>query len=118
MATAQYLNGQNAGYTTNFNGLPEMINDGLVASWDGNIYTSYGGLTRNAIEGASMNSTPTNVAGAILYTTLENTYGNAEFGNIQPNLGVTTVKGYSYIKEKFQTQQRFNDTQDPAIGFN
>ena len=36
----------------------------------------------------------------------------------QPNLGVTTVKGYSYIKEKFQTQQRFNDTQDPAIGFN
>jgi len=57
------------------------------------------------------------VSGTILYNTLENTYGNAEFGNIQPNLGVTTVKGYSYIKEKFQTQQRFNDTQDPAIGF-
>jgi hypothetical protein len=118
MAIAQYLNGVNAGYVPNFNGLPEAINDGTTASWDGNTYTTYGGITRNGQVGASLNSTPTNVAGAIQYTTLENTYGNAEFGNIQPNLGVTTVKGYSYIKEKFQTQQRFNDTQDPAIGFN
>lgn len=118
MAIAQYLNGINAGYTANFNGLPEIINDGTTASWDGNTYTTYGGITRNGQVGAALNSTPTNVAGAIQYTTLENTYGNAEFGNIQPNLGVTTVKGYSYIKEKFQTQQRFNDTQDPAIGFN
>ncbi len=120
MAIAQYLNGQNAGYTPNFNGLPEAIQDGTAgtASWDGNKYDTYGGITRNGVVGAALNSTPTNVNGAILYTTLENTYGNAEFGNIQPNLGVTTVKGYSYVKEKFQTQQRFNDTQDPAIGFN
>jgi hypothetical protein len=118
MAIAQYLNGQRAGFTTGFNGLAEIINDGTTASWDNNTYASYGGLTRNAIEGTSMNSTPTNVNGPILYKTLEETYGAAEFGNIQPNLGVTTVKAYSYIKEKFQPQQRFNDTQDPAIGFN
>ncbi len=118
MAIAQYLNGQNTGYTPNFNGLPEALNDNTTTSWDGNNYPTYGGITRNGVVGAALNSTPTNVAGAILYTTLENTYGNAEFGNIQPNLGVTTVKGYSYVKEKFQTQQRFNDTQDPAIGFN
>lgn len=118
MAIAQYLNGQNAGYTPNFNGLPEALNDNATASWDGNTYATYGGITRGGQVGSSLNSTPTNVAGAIQYTTLENTYGNAEFGNIQPNLGVTTVKGYSYVKEKFQTQQRFNDTQDPAIGFN
>jgi len=120
MAIGQYLNGINAGYTPNFNGLPEMIQDGAAgtASWDGNTYATYGGITRGGQVGAALNSTPTNVAGAILYTTLENTYGNAEFGNIQPNLGVTTVLGYSYVKEKFQTQQRFNDTQDPAIGFN
>ncbi len=37
---------------------------------------------------------------------------------LEPNLGVTTAFGYSFIKEKFQTQQRFNDTQDPKIGFN
>jgi hypothetical protein len=118
MAIAQYLNGINAGYTPNFNGLPEMLNDNTTTSWDGNLYPTYGGITRGGQVGSSLNSTPTNVAGPILYTTLENTYGNAEFGNIQPNLGVTTVKGYSYVKEKFQTQQRFNDTQDPAIGFN
>ena len=118
MAISQYLNGVNAGYTTNFNGLAEAINDGTNVSWDNNTYTTYGGITRGGQVGSALSSTPTNVNGAIQYTTLENTYGNAEFGNIQPNLGVTTVKGYSYIKEKFQTQQRFNDTQDPAIGFN
>ena len=118
MAIAQYLNGTRTGYTPNFNGLAEIINDGSVASWDNNTYTTYGGITRGGTVGNALSSTPTNVNGAIQYTTLENTYGNAEFGNIQPNLGVTTVKGYSFIKEKFQTQQRFNDTQDPAIGFN
>src|SRR5215472_7954892 len=120
MAVMQYLNGQLANYTANFNGLAEMINDATTASWDNNTYSSYGGITRGTAGtiGQSLSSTPTNVNGTIIYTTLENTYGNAEFGNIQPNLGVTTVKGYSYIKEKFQTQQRFNDTQDPAIGFN
>jgi len=120
MAVMQYLNGQLANYTANFNGLAEMINDATTASWDNNTYSSYGGITRGTAGtiGQALSSTPTNVNGTIIYTTLENTYGNAEFGNIQPNLGVTTVKGYSYIKEKFQTQQRFNDTQDPAIGFN
>jgi len=118
MAISQYLNGTRAGFTSFFNGLAEMINDATVASWDNNTYATYGGITRNGTVGASLNSTPTNVNGTILYNTLENTYGNAEFGNIQPNLGVTTVKGYSYIKEKFQTQQRFNDAQDVAIGFN
>lgn len=118
MAIAQYLNGINAGFTPNFNGLPEALNDNTTASWDNNLYPTYGGITRGGQVGAALNSVPTNVNGPILYTTLENTYGNAEFGNIQPNLGVTTVKGYSFVKEKFQTQQRFNDTQDPAIGFN
>ncbi len=119
MAIAQYIEGQNAGYTAQFNGLAEMLNDGTTLSWNNTTYTTYGGITRGGQVGSALSSTPTNVAGgAIQYTTLENSYGNAEFGNIQPNLGVTTVKGYSYIKEKFQTQQRFNDTQDPAIGFN
>jgi hypothetical protein len=118
MAIAQYLNGVRAGYVPSFNGLAEAINDGTNNSWDSNTYTTYGGITRGGTVGNALSSTPTNVGGAIQYTTLENTYGAAEFGNIQPNLGVTTVKGYSYVKEKFQTQQRFNDTQDPAIGFN
>ena len=116
-AIGLYLNGQGS-YVKNLNGLAEIINDGTVASWDNSTYATYGGITRGGQVGATLNSTPTNVNGTIQYTTLEETYGNASFGNAEPNLGVTTVKGYSYIKERFQTQQRFNDTQDPAIGFN
>jgi hypothetical protein len=117
MAIGLYLNGINANYTPNWNGLPEALNDGSVASWDGNTYATYGTLTRGGAIGTALNSTPTNVAGTIEYNTLEETYADACFGNIEPNIGVTTALGYSYIKEKFQTQQRFNDTQDPKIGF-
>ena len=118
MAIAQYLNGINANYTPNFNGLPEALNDGSVASWDGSTYAQYGTITRGGSVGAALNSTPTNVNGTIQYSTLESTYMAATFGNLQPNIGVTTPKCYSYIKEKFQTQQRFINTQDAKIGFN
>jgi len=102
------------------NGLAEALNDNTTASWDGNLYSTYGTLTRGGSIGAAYNSPPTNVNGTIEYNTLEEVYGDCTFGagEFEPNIGVTTVKGYSYIKEKFQTQQRFNDTQDPKIGFN
>src|SRR4029077_5795841 len=118
MSVLQYINGQAAGYTNNFNGLAEALNDNTTVSWDGSTYATYGGITRGGQVGAALNSAPLNVGGSIEYNTLEETYGAATFGNIEPNLGSTPVLGYSYIKEKFQTQQRFNDTQDPAIGFN
>ena len=118
MSIALYLNGQNAGYTPNFNGLAEALNDGSNAGWDGNTYATYGGITRGGQVGTALNSIPKDAGGTIEYNTLEETFGNASFGNIEPNLGVTTALGYSYVKEKFQTQQRFNDTQDPKIGFN
>ena len=120
-AIGLYLNGQRAGYTAIVNGLAEALNDNTTASWDGSTYSTYGGITRGGAVGTALNSAPTNVAGTIEYNTLEETYMAASFGaapGLQPNLGVTTALGYSYIKEKFQTQQRFNDTQDPNIGFN
>lgn len=113
-----YLNGQRAGFTNGLAGLAEALNDNSVASWDNNTYSTYGGITRGGSVGNALNSTPTNVNGPIEYNTLEETYGAGSYGNSEANLGVTTVLGYSYVKEKFQTQQRFNDTQDPAIGFN
>jgi len=120
LAIALYLNGQNANYTTNFNGLPEAFNDNSTASWDGNTYATYGTITRGGAVGSVLNSVPVNVAGTIEYNTLEETYAAASFGagEWEPNLGVTTYFGYSFIKEKFQTQQRFNNLQDPKIGFN
>lgn len=117
VAISLYLNGQRAGFTNMPNGLAEIINDNSTASWDNNTYSTYGGITRGGQVGSALNSAPVNVNGTIEYNGLEEGYGDATFGNVEPNLGVTTVKGYSYIKEKFQTQQRFNDTQDPAIGF-
>ncbi len=121
MELGLYLNGINANYTTNFNGLPEMLNDGSTASWDGNTYANYGGIARSAV-GAALNSVPVNVNGTIeLAGTngLEQTYMAASYGpELQPNYGITTQIAYSLIKNRFQTQQRFNDTQDPKIGFN
>ena len=34
---AAFLNGVNANYTKNINGLPEALNDNTTASWDGKI---------------------------------------------------------------------------------
>ena len=124
IALSLYMNGSRAGFTQMLTGLAESLNDNVTASWDNNTYASYGGITRSATAGTAggqIRSVPTNVNGTIEYigtSGLEATYNEAAFGNIEPNLGVTTVIGYSLIKEKFQTQQRFNDTQDPAIGFN
>ena len=118
MAIGLFLNGINANYTPNWNGLPEALNDNSTASYDGNTYSTYGTITRGGAVGSVLNSIPVNVGGTIEYNTLEETFSAASYGAIEPNLGVTTVLGYSYIKEKFQTQQRFNEIQDPKIGFN
>jgi hypothetical protein len=122
LGISQYLNGAGA-FSLFLNGFAEICNDGVTAGWDGATYASYpsiGGIVRGAggSVGQALNSVPFNVAGAIDYNVLEETYGDASYGNVEANLGVTTVLGYSFVKEKFQTQQRFNDTQDPAIGFN
>ena len=116
---AMYLNGQDANYTKNFNGLTEAANDGTATNWNATAYTTYGTITRGGAVGTVLNSAATNVNGPIEYDTLEQQYGNASYGpGKEPNYVVTTYLGYSYIKNKFQSQQRFNDTQDPKIGFN
>jgi hypothetical protein len=120
IAIAAYLEGQTANFTPNFNGLTEALNDGATAGWDGATFPTYGTITRGGAVGTTLNSQPTDVAGTIEYNTLEETYGDASFGSgkFEPNIGITTVLGYSFIKEKFQTQQRFINTQDPKISFN
>ena len=114
-----YLNGINAGYTANVNGIAEALNDGSTTGWDGNTYTTYGGLTR-ATYSPSLKSVPKAVTGAIEYDTIDIQYMGAFYGsgNYEPNLMVTTPLGFSYIKSKFQTQQRFQDTKlDVGVGF-
>jgi hypothetical protein len=114
-----YLNGINAGYQFNVNGLAEALNDNGTASWDGNLYPTYGGLTR-ATFAPALNSVPLAVAGSIEYDTIDQAYMSVFYGsgNYEPNLMVTTPLGFSYLKAKYQTQQRFNDvTLKVGVGF-
>lgn len=115
LAIELYNNGQDSGRTNNMNGLAEAISDGSTNSWNGNTYTSYGKVTRSAVNSA-LNATVTNINGPITYKTLEENYNTVAIGAIEPNLIVTTRLGLSYIKEKFHPQYRITSN-DPKIGF-
>lgn len=121
VAITQYLNGSRAGYTRFITGLAEALNDNGTASWDGQKYASYGDTARGGTIGTALNSTPhVTSTSTIMLKDLEDSYSDATIGegDEEPNIGVTTYKGYSAIKSKFQSQQRFNDTQDPKLNFN
>lgn len=115
-----YLNGVNAGYTANPNGLAEILNNGTTQSWDGNTYALYGGLTR-ATYAPSLTTVPVDLAGGTIeYDTIDLGYNDAFYGSgdYEPNLMVTTPRGFSYCKSKFQTQQRFQDAKlEVGVGF-
>lgn len=122
LAVALALNGQLAGRTQEVNGWAEAINDGLVPSWDGNIYTSYGTQARNgaitkALNGNSVwggNSDGTTAP--ISYQLMEETYQLASVGREEPDLIVGNKAVYAYIKERIQPQQRFGQERDPYWG--
>src|SRR5437867_9098780 len=115
LAIEVYGNGQTVGNTLKINGLAEAISDGTTASWDGTTYTTYGNVTRSAVNSA-LNANVHNVAGAITYKTLEEDYNRTVLGAIEPNLGVTTNLGMSFIKQKFHPQYRIT-VNDPKIAF-
>lgn len=122
VAIASNLNGQTAGRTTAINGWPEAINNGVDPSYDGNIYTAYGQITRNGAVGSSLNSTPqwcgtaAGATGPITYSLLEEGYQDATIGRKEPNLGVGNKAVIAYVKEKIQVQQRFQQEKDPVWG--
>jgi hypothetical protein len=115
LAIELYNNGQDTGRTDKMNGLAEAVNDGSTASWNGNAYSSYGGVTRSGANSA-LNGKVTSVGGAITYKALEEAYNDVVLGDIEPNLIVTTNRGMSYIKQRFHPQYRVT-MQDPKIGF-
>lgn len=104
------------------NGWAEIINNGVDPSWDGTIYTTYGGLTRNGAIGPAMNSVPqwcgdnAGNEGTITYSILEEGYQDASIGQKEPNLGVGNKAVIAYIKEKLVVQQRFQQERDPVWG--
>ena len=87
--------------------------DGLLAGYDdGTNYPTYGGLPRASIgSGAStgINGYYQNVGGPIATSTLQKAYGQATFGNRQPNLIATTQSIYNQLYNKLIPAQRVND---------
>jgi len=121
MAIGLYLAGSGATYTYNVNGLAEICNDNSTSSFDGATYTNYGDLARtNGNYGSQIKGKITDIGGPISYDALESTYMDVTFGALEPRIGVTTPKAFSYIKQKFQTQQRFTESRtqtSPTVGF-
>lgn len=129
IALAAWRHGQAAGGTVaddrilEINGLSEALNDGTVYSWDGNIFSTYGAQARNGNIGAALNSVPqwlgnsNGSGGKITYEKLEDMYQNASQGNLAPDLGVTSKRGMTLIKNSLQVQQQFNQESDPRYGF-
>jgi hypothetical protein len=118
MEIALYLAGSGASLSSNINGLAEICNDNSTSSFDGSTYSQYGELNRtDANWGNAIKGRITDVNGPITYETLESTYMRVKFGAVEPKLGQTTPIGISLIKNKFQTQQRFNEIQEPNLGF-
>lgn len=132
IAIGAWRHGQVAGGTAatvaddrrnDINGISEALNDGTVYSWDGNIFTVYGGQTRNGTIGDTLNSVPRwmglvgGTPGKITYDVLENMYQDASQGNLAPDLAVTSKRGIACIKNAMQVQQRFQQETDPRYGF-
>lgn len=121
VSIATYLPGTGAGYTANISGLAEAISDGVAASWNGVVYPTYGQCTRALYNGAISSPAPTDLAGGALeYDTLDAAYYAVFFGSgdYEPNVVITTARGFSLLKAKFQTQQRFQDTKlEAPVGF-
>jgi hypothetical protein len=122
LAVALANNGQLAADTLDINGWTEAINDGILPSWDGNVYTEYGYQARNGNIGIALNGNviwagnSDGTAAPLTYQLMEEAYQTATIGRDEPDLGVCNKAAYAYIKERIQPQQRFAQERDPYWG--
>jgi hypothetical protein len=101
------------------NGAAEALNNGLDNSWDGNLFTSYGGQTRNGAIGNVLNSIPIwfgdqlGNTGQIAYKGVIEMYLNC---NQEPSIGVCNKALYAYLLERQEPKQNFTQEKDASIG--
>jgi hypothetical protein len=113
-------NGVSDDRLASINGISEALNDGVTPSWDGNVFPTYSGQTRNGAIQASMNSTPVWVGDSAgnpappSYQELLKTY-KLPIG--RPTLGATSWLGYTAIASAFQRQQRYETRDDQNINW-
>src|SRR5207249_2574478 len=100
------------------NGLEEALNDGVNASWAGNIFPSYGGQTRADVTPAL--TPPTGLIPALnttmFYRILRHSYFSCVIGNEAPGIGITTNRLMGFIAENFLPHQILDTTQ-PEISW-
>jgi hypothetical protein len=126
MALDIQQNGVIAPRNININGWVEAINDGIVPSWDGNVYTSYGTAPRNANVRRALNGNvywcgnPNGTAGPISYPLLNGAYNLGRRGKDEPDLFCANKPYVSFIENRIQPQQRFGQdspsVRDPFFG--
>jgi len=101
------------------NGMSEALNDGINPSWDGNVFTTYGGQLRNTAVGNVLNSIPiwagtqAGGTGQITYKVLVEAYLNCVQ---RPDIGLCNKALYAYLLERQEPKQRFETQQDISIG--
>lgn len=113
----------------NSNGLSEALNNGIDPSWDGNIFSTYGGATRNTVIGPALNSVPlylgnsSGTPGQIDFNALMRLWGQTTVTGGKPNVGITNVLGFVAIANALDAQRRDvsnknHDIQWDGLNFN
>lgn len=113
-----YRDGQASGRTKKINGLDEALNDGSVNGFQGSSFSNYLTVPRSSVN-AALNSPmtgPSAALAALSYGKLEQAFSSVTIGSEAPNLIIVTNLGWSYFKQQFQPQQRFEEI-DPDFGF-
>jgi hypothetical protein len=114
----QSISGSNR--AININGVSEVCNDGVNPSWDGNVFTTYGGQTRNGVVGNTINGQSIWVGaqdgstGQVTYKQMVESYLLAVQ---RPDIGLCNKAWYSFLLERQEPKQRADvETQDMSIG--
>ena len=101
----------------NINGADEALNNGTDPGWTGNIYSTYGGITRNGAVNTAINSQPfwagdqSGNPGQTTYATLLLSYLSCVQS---PDTGLCNKAAFSYILQRAQPQQQFVEQQGSA----
>jgi hypothetical protein len=102
------------------NGIDEATNNGLDPGFLGNVYSTYGGQTRNGVVGNTLNGGTTwagdsqGNTGAVSYSLLYGAYLNC----VQdPDSGLCNKAAFQYIANRNEPKQRFaQEEKDVRIG--
>lgn len=126
MALDIQQNGQFPPRDININGWVEALNDGIVPSWDGMVYPTYGTAPRNGTVRKALNGnvywggTPSGAAGPISYPQMNAAYNLARRGKDEPDLFCANKPFISFVENRMQPQQRLGQdgasVRDPFFG--